>query len=289
MPDRQRILKSIATIATKLGRAPSRAEFVLHTGISMYFVLKSFRDWSEAVRAAGLRPSALNARIEDRALLEDWGQTVRTNGGLLPRHMFRRAAKYNPCTLAKRFGNWSAMPQVFRKFARGKSEWADVVALLPGPGPSRVPRKNRQRPQRNSTSAASPGERCHAPLKGRPTYGDPTPFRWLPHAPVNEQGVVLLFGMFAKELGYIVENAQKGFPDCEALRQIAAGRWQRVRIEFEYESRNFREHGHATDGCDVIVCWRHNWDGCPKHLEILELSTAIKSLRSSGNSLSTAM
>jgi len=34
----------------------------------------------------------------------------------------------------------------------------------------------------------------------------------LRHEPVNEQGVVLLFGMVAKQLGFLVEAVQKGFP-----------------------------------------------------------------------------
>ncbi|HET8926036.1 MAG TPA: hypothetical protein VFN26_23830, partial [Candidatus Acidoferrum sp.] len=115
----------------------------------------------------------------------------------------------------------------------------------------------------------------------RPSYGHPIDFRGLRHEPVNEQGVVLLFGMVAKELGYIVEAVQSGFPDCEAKRQIAPQRWQRVHIEFEFESRNFRDHGHPLTGCDVIVCWRHNWPDCPPHIEILELSSVIKSLPNS--------
>jgi hypothetical protein len=110
-------------------------------------------------------------------------------------------------------------------------------------------------------------------------------FRGLRHEPVNEQGVVLLFGMVAKELGYIVEAVQSGFPDCEAKRQIGPQRWQRVHLEFEFESRNFRDHGHSLTGCDVIVCWRHNWPDCPHHLEILELSSLIKSLPTSNNGL----
>jgi hypothetical protein len=108
-------------------------------------------------------------------------------------------------------------------------------------------------------------------------------FRGLRHEPVNEQGVVLLFGMVAKELGYIVEAVRSGFPDCEAKRQISPQRWQRVHLEFEFESRNFRDHGHSLTGCDVIVCWRHNWPDCPPHLEILELSSLIKSLPTSDN------
>ena len=95
---------------------------------------------------------------------------------------------------------------------------------------------------------------------------------------MNEQGVVFLFGMVARELGYMVEAVQSGFPDCEAKRQIGRDKWQRVRIEFEFESRNFLDHGHQLSGCDVIVCWKHNWSECP--LEVVVLSTVIKTLAS---------
>jgi len=54
-----------------------------------------------------------------------------------------------------------------------------------------------------------------------------------------------------------------------------------VSIEFEFESRTYREHGHPLQGCDVIVCWRPNWPECPAHLEILELSRVLGSLKSS--------
>ena len=95
------------------------------------------------------------------------------------------------------------------------------------------------------------------------------------HEPVNEQGVVFLFGMVARELGYLVEAVQPGYPDCDAKRRIGDGKWQPVRVEFDYESRSFREHGHPVNGCDVIVCWRHNWPDCPPQLEVLELRTVI--------------
>jgi hypothetical protein len=87
--------------------------------------------------------------------------------------------------------------------------------------------------------------------------------------------------MVARELGCHVEAVQTGYPDCEAKRQVGAGKWQRVRIEFEFESRNFRDHGHPANGCDVIVCWRHNWGDCPAILEVLELSSIIPTLAAS--------
>jgi hypothetical protein len=288
MPDKKHILNSIAAVAKQLGRAPSRAEFISRSGISLHFVLQSFPSWSQAIRAAGLRPYTLNVRVEDRALLEDWGKTARRNRAILrnrarlPRHIYRRQGKYNPHTLAKRFGGWSSVPRVFRNFAKGKREWTDVLALLPA-RVARAPisKDARSRPNEGSPSSITPKPLQHAPLKGRATYGNPTNFRGLRHEPVNEQGVVLLFGMLAKELGYLVEAMQRGFPDCEAMRQITPERWQRVNIEFEFESRNFRDHGHPSNGCDVIVCWRHNWEECPENIEVVELSSVIQSL---GNS-----
>ena len=49
-------------------------------------------------------------------------------------------------------------------------------------------------------------------------------------------------------------------------------RWQRVRIEFEYE-QNFLAHMHPADKCDLIICWSHNWQECP--LEVVELKSAV--------------
>jgi hypothetical protein len=154
-------------------------------------------------------------------------------------------------------------------------------SLPPNSVPSGAPKPASNKdsaPNRQSPSKPSPGKVRYPPLDHRPIYGQPMDFRGLRHEPVNEQGVVLLFGMVAKELGYTVEAVQSGFPDCEAKRQIAPQRWQRVHLEFEFESRNFRDHGHSLTGCDVIVCWRHNWPDCPPHIEILELSSLIKSL-----------
>lgn len=100
-------------------------------------------------------------------------------------------------------------------------------------------------------------------------------FRGLVWAPVNEQGVVFLFGMIARELGMYVELVRPGYPDCIAKRYIGKGRWEEVRIEFEYRSSNFK---HDLSECDMIVCWEHDWDKCPKSIEVIELKEGIKRL-----------
>ncbi|HKM79518.1 MAG TPA: hypothetical protein VJY15_00950 [Candidatus Acidoferrum sp.] len=273
MPVKKDILDSIAAMARRMGRAPSLSEFIALAGISEYFVSQCFPSWSDAVRTAGLEPNTSNLRLEDCELLKDWGETARKNRAIPSRRTYQREGRHDIRTIERRFGPWSSIPETFRKFAQGKPEWADLAALLH----DAVPKKKCGR-AKEDTSAILPGAVRYAPLRDRAAYGNPIDFRGLRHEPVNEQGVLLLFGMLAKELGYIIEAVQIGFPDCEAMRQIAPDRWQRVRIEFEFESRNFRDHGHPVDGCDVIVCWRHNWDEYPEHLEILELSSVIKSL-----------
>ena len=109
-------------------------------------------------------------------------------------------------------------------------------------------------------------------LPDRPLLGPPMHVARLTHEPVNEMGVSMLFAMMARKLGFIIESVQAAFPDCRAKMEVMPGRWQDVRIEFEYESRSFCEHGHDPKGCDMIVCWRHNWKGCPKDMMVLELS-----------------
>jgi hypothetical protein len=112
-------------------------------------------------------------------------------------------------------------------------------------------------------------------LRNRRILGGPLSLPGLAYEPVNETGVVFLFGMMAHRLGFRVESLQSAFPDCEATRQIQPGKWQRVRVEFEYESRNFQTHRHPVEECDVIVCWRHNWLECPERLDVVEMRNVV--------------
>jgi hypothetical protein len=114
------------------------------------------------------------------------------------------------------------------------------------------------------------------PLKDRPLLGAPTRLPAFPYEPVNEMGVMMLFSMLAERLGFVIESVQSGFPDCEAKIEVEPGRWQHFRIEFEYESRGFKLHGHDASKCDLIVCWRHNWKNCPPNLQVLELSKIVR-------------
>lgn len=112
-------------------------------------------------------------------------------------------------------------------------------------------------------------------MKRKTITGELINFRGLVWAPVNEQGVVFLFGMIARELGMYVELVRPGYPDCIAKRYIGKGRWEEVRIEFEFRSRSFN---HECSECDMIVCWEHDWKKCPQTIEVIELKQEIKRL-----------
>jgi hypothetical protein len=118
------------------------------------------------------------------------------------------------------------------------------------------------------------------PLSVPSVYGDPIEFRGVRHAPVDIGGVIFLFGMVARELGFNVEAMSSGFPRCEAKRQVAPGKWSRLRIDFELESRQFRDAGRNPAACDLIVCWRETWPDRPASIDVLSLERILPTLGS---------
>jgi predicted transport protein len=111
--------------------------------------------------------------------------------------------------------------------------------------------------------------------------GDLINFRGLVYSPMNENGVIFLFGKIAKDLNMYVEEIKPGFPDCVARRFTGRG-WERVYIEFEYRSSHFKDHKHDASGCDMLVCWEHDWPECPKCIEVVELKEYIAELIEAG-------
>lgn len=139
-------------------------------------------------------------------------------------------------------------------------------------------------PQDISLNEASEAPRIPVDIRKRKPpeqfYGEPIEFRGLRHAPINEQGVVFLFGMVSRELGFNIESVQQGFPDCEGkyLYDPKKTLWAKARIEFEFKSSNFKDHSHDSTQCDFIVCWIHDWPECP--IDVIELKKEIAKLPS---------
>jgi len=89
-------------------------------------------------------------------------------------------------------------------------------------------------------------------------------------APENELGVVFLFASMLKKWQLRVEEIRPSFPDCIAYQKTGRSE-KRIRIEFEYRSKNFKLHKHSAGQCDWIVCWEHNWPSVPSGLRVIEL------------------
>ena len=189
------------------------------------------------------------------------------------RNHFNRMSKISWSALNVRFGSQAKIVARYGDWLRATQPESDLI--------ERLPIEKNQSDLVSLTVSASDEPQQHKAQWAkteRTVYGEPISFRGLRHAPVNEQGVVYLFGMVSFELGFLVEAVHSAFPDCEAKRCInrKENRWQRVLIEFEFRSRNFRDHGHNPQGCDLIVCWEHDWNDCL--LEVLELRKVLTTL-----------
>ncbi len=114
-------------------------------------------------------------------------------------------------------------------------------------------------------------------MRGRSIVGDLINFRGLVYSPLNENGVIFLFGKVIEDLNMYIEEIKPGFPDCVGRRFTGKG-WELVSIEYEFRSSNFKDHKHDPKKCDIIVCWEHNWPDCP--IEVIELKEVIKTLPS---------
>jgi hypothetical protein len=176
----------------------------------------------------------------------------------------------------KRFGKtWDDVLRSYQKW-KHDGQYLPATPTTPTNGDTGVPNDP-------TPTLATPAPNVALSVSGRlppQLYGEPIDFRGLRHAPINEQGVVYLFGMVSRELGFYIEAIQQGFPDCEGkyLYDSKKGLWAKARIEFEFRASNFRQHGHDAEQCDFVICWENDWPDCP--ITVMELKREILKLPS---------
>lgn len=269
---RDGLIQQLNEVAERLQKTSvSRSEFFRETPIKEHHVMKHFDSWNDFVRAANLQPTDVS-RVPDEQLFVAMRDTFIALGGIVTRTKFEKRCRYSGDVYSKRWGRWENVLLKFRNWVEMNAPDFPYLANLPVVTQSH----HGETESVLMPSVIEPSTAWNA--RGGRQYGPFINFRGLQHAPINEQGVVFLFGMVAQELGYVVESVATGFPDCEAKRQVSKSgtAWERVRIEFEFKSRNFLAHGHDPDKCDIIVCWEHDWSDCP--IEVLELRSAIAPL-----------
>ena len=276
-PTKEEVITEIKQCAKKLGRVPTQYELSKMSGITFTHIHRNFGTFTQAVRATGMEAGhrAVAASMSD--LFNDWAAVARAAKRVPSINDQSMHGKYSVRPFLSRFGGWKNVAEGMRTFAESNGLDKKHPALMEMIA-EWIPRgAGRHRTVERGVDGASIGHKPRL-LPDRPVYGRPLTPPGLAHEPVNEMGAVYLFGMLSERLGYVVTRIQSEFPDCEAFREVSPGRWQRVLIEFEFESRNFLLHKHDPKKCDVIVCWKHNWAECPANIEVIELSSIFKRL-----------
>lgn len=116
-----------------------------------------------------------------------------------------------------------------------------------------------------------------APNEGN--LGEPIDLDILNYAPTSEQGVVVLFAAFMKDLPQHfvkMEFVRSGFPDACVI-QKEGNLYARKYIEFEFRASSFKQHinteKHKNIKCDYVVCWENDFHTCP--IPVIELKTEL--------------
>jgi hypothetical protein len=254
-PSRDDVIREAKAVASLLGVTTlTLSDFLRESAITRHQVYTLFPEggWTTVLQAAGLDLRPQDLPLSDEDLLVEFHRVAQELGRIPTWRLFHDRAKVSADTVRKRFGGLEGTLKHYREWLERTIPDSPLLRELAASSRHEVPVPPAP------SGVASYGQ---WPRTGGTEFGAPINFRGLQHAPINEQGVVYLFGMVGYELGFRVEAIQSGFPDCEAKRCIATStnRWQRVRIEFEFKSSNFRDHGHDPSGCDMIVCWEHDW------------------------------
>lgn len=268
------IIIEAARQAKKLQDTPiSRGDFSRLTGISQYHIYRLFPDggWGEVKRLAGLASHPKeNHALTDDELLTEFHRIASESGSVPTWSVFSSRAKFSSDVIRRRFGGLQGTLSRYRAWLQEHDPDSTLLQLLSI--------KSKQDIVLPPTTELSPKKLPEWRRTSGTEFGPPINFRGLRHAPINELGVVFLFGMISYELGFLVEAIHASFPDCEAKRCIDQhrNRWQRISIEFEFRSSTFQSHGHDPSQCDIIVCWKHDWSNCP--IEVIELQSVLDQL-----------
>jgi len=277
---REEIIREIQRVATEIEPVPLTKQAFKRAGrISENKVRYHFGSWNEAVIAAGLKPNAsgftetVTSKIGEEELLLEIGRVWQQTGKQPSESMMNANGRFSVKPYRARWRSWQ---QAVAEYVARYGE--PVAANTQSAHPEESTKPGHRESVRKAVVLAPTYKPKTVANRPRILYGEPIDFRGLRYAPINEQGVVYLFGMVSREVGFLIESVRTDYPDCEGKRALDASgtKWQHVRIEFEYKSKNFVEHGHDPDGCDLIVCWIHDWEECP--IEVLELRSAIRLL-----------
>ena len=271
--NQEEMIAIIKDCATKLGRTPKLADLEEMAKIRKRDVQKAFGTYERALEVCGFEIKGAGHRVPVDTLFLEWAGIVRKTGKIPTITEYEKLSGRSLRPMMSRFRSWSKVPVGVLEYLKSQAlegEWRDVAHII-----CSSPKSKRRR---SWTSSHAENlilkAKVHA---GQTFYGSPLFTSVVTYSPTNENAVLVMFATMARDMGFTITHIQQGFPDGEVMREVAPGRHQRLRVEFELESRNFVAHGHPVDGCEMIICWEHNWPECP--LEVLELKSVVEQMK----------
>lgn len=270
---RQKIIDEIKRIALEQnlekGSVFTQSLFKIESNINIANVSRHFNGWTEAVTLAGFKPDTSKVKKTENELWEEFLRVCTQLDKIPGRLDFERNTNFSDDIYVDRWHTWDVVKKNFKEWLKVKhtkskfiNQLSEEEPIKPAIKPPKEDKKNMEWPSKKDTF-------CGAPMN----------FRGLMYEPINEQGVIFLFGKISEEMGFNIEAIQQGFPDCEGKRLVNRNKnlWEQVSIEFEFNAKSFSEHGHDPSKCDVVICWANDWADCP--LEVIELREEIKRLK----------
>ena len=132
---RQQILDEYARVKDQLGHQPGQVEFVRHSRVTSYRIVKMFRRYSDLVTAAGDTP--MSPIPVELPAAEDYynayGAYLRAHNELpsINDWVYSGLKPGYKSFLRKFKCKWSEIPYLFLSFAAGDPRWHDVISLIP--------------------------------------------------------------------------------------------------------------------------------------------------------------
>lgn len=189
----------------------SRSDFERITGISQHYIYHLFPEggWSELQRLAKIpiHPQN-NQRLSDDRLLKEFHSvaTVLDDVPTWPR--FNQRANVSADVVRRRFGGRQGTLDRYRTWLEENHPDAPLLTKLRDQARHEVPSLPHETDmdglgRLEPVGSWTPADGSTSDVSGE-QYGPPIEFRGLRHAPINEQGVVFLFGMVSREIGFLV-------------------------------------------------------------------------------------
>lgn len=297
MYTKERILEEIKRVAEELGvKSLKQKDFEINSTIPISTVKYYLGSWNQALKDADLKltneeePSEKGSKISDDQVLLDLVRIYEETGEVPTTALIDNLGKYSEKIYKKKWGNLSdafalAKKRFPERFQTSKKKdfrvsLEDIEESLEYYDTSKQTVNIKEKGMDDKKIKFIPQTiKPKGTSEKQKFFGEPIDFRGLRFAPINKQGVVYLFGLVSSELGFLIDSFRPEFPDCEGKRclDIEDNRWEYVRIQFEYNSSDFQEFQARQNECDIVICWKHDWDSCP--LEVLELSSVIAYLK----------